>query len=112
MNILKYTKENGIKVKDSVERRFIYTETLMTVIVDFSNGPSATADPYHSHPHEQTTYIAEGEVMFFIEGETPERLKAGDLVAIPSNKNHAIQLISKTARLIDNFTPVRDDFLK
>ncbi|MEG1934495.1 MAG: cupin domain-containing protein [Rikenellaceae bacterium] len=83
----------------------------MTVIVDLSNGPSKEPDPYHSHPHEQTTYVAHGEVLFLIEGQEPERLKEGDLVAIESGKNHAIQLLSRSARLIDNFTPVREDFL-
>lgn len=111
MNVLKYKKENGIKVSDSVERRFIHCENIMTVVVDFSGGPQIEPDPYHSHPHEQTTYVAEGEVLFFIEGEQPERLAVGDLVAIPSGKAHSIQLLTPRARLIDNFTPVREDFI-
>lgn len=111
MNVLRYTKDNGIRVADNVERRYIHGENLMSVVVDFSNGPASEPDPFHSHVHEQTTYVAEGEVLFFIEGEEPERLKAGDLVAIPSGKPHAIQMLSKSARLIDNFNPIREDFL-
>jgi hypothetical protein len=39
-------------------------------------------------------------------------LSAGDLVAIPSGRPHAIQLPSERARLVDSFNPVREDFLK
>jgi hypothetical protein len=33
------------------------------------------------------------------------------MFAVPSGKKHAIQLLSPTARLIDSFNPVREDFL-
>jgi hypothetical protein len=36
---------------------------------------------------------------------------AGDLYGIPPDVPHTIQLLSKTACLIDSFTPIRDDFL-
>lgn len=111
MSTIHYAKAVVTHVSDTVERRLIHTSQLMTVIVDFSGGPAASPDPYHSHPHEQTCYIAEGEVIFLIEGEAPARLKAGDLAAIPANIPHAIQLLTPTARLIDSFSPVREDFL-
>lgn len=111
MSTLCYAEAAVTRVSDTVERRFIQTEQLMTVIVDFSGGPAPQPDPYHSHPHEQTSYVAEGEVIFLIEGEAPVHLKAGDLAAISANKKHAIQLLTPTARLIDSFTPIRADFL-
>lgn len=99
------------QVKPGIERRIIRTAALMTVVIDFSGGPWPTSDPLHSHPHEQTTYIAEGEVFFLSEGQEPCRLTAGDLFAVPPNIPHSIQLLSSTARLIDSFTPVREDFI-
>lgn len=111
MHILKFDESTFTQVGETIQRRFIHTDNLMTVIVDFSGGPMAEPDPYHSHPHEQTCYIAEGEILFFEEGETPVRLKQGDLFAVASGKKHAIQLLTPTARLIDNFTPIRQDFL-
>ena len=112
MKVLKYAETPAIPVAPGVERRFIYTDRLMTVVVDLTEGPKETPDPFHAHPHEQTTYVAAGEVLFLMEGETPCRLKAGDMVAIPADKPHAIQLLTETARLIDNFTPVREDFIR
>lgn len=108
---LSYTSTPGEVFREGCERRVLHTPGLMTVIIDFRNGPWAEADPYHSHPHEQVTYIAEGELIFLAEGDEPKRLGAGDMFAVPSNQPHAIQLLSATARLIDSFTPVRQDFL-
>ena len=54
--------------------------------------------------------MAEGEVMFFI-GEESCRLVPGDMIAVPPDRPHRIQLLTPTARLIDTFTPLRQDFL-
>ena len=93
------------------ERYLTYTNDLMMVVIDFNDGPAEQPDPPHHHPHEQITYVAEGELLFFV-GDTPHHVKAGDMIAVPSNVPHTIQLISKTARLVDTFNPIRDDFLK
>ncbi|MFV0271124.1 MAG: cupin domain-containing protein [Macellibacteroides fermentans] len=111
MGVVLYTKTKGFKVNEKIERRLIHTDNLLTAIVDFSGGPANVPDPYHNHPHEQTSYIAEGEIMFFMENEVPVHLKAGDLFSVPSGINHAIQLLTTTARLVDNFNPIREDFL-
>lgn len=111
MRILKFDETEPAKVAQTIKRRLIHTENLMTVIVDFEGGPMSEPDPFHSHPHEQTSYVAEGEVLFLEEGETPVHLKAGDMFAVASGKKHAIQLLTPTARLIDSFTPIREDFL-
>ena len=91
-------------VRPGLSRRIIRTGNLMTVVIDFEDGPWAEADPFHSHPHEQTCYIAEGEVIFLSEGQEPRKLGAGDLFAVPPSIPHSIQLISKTARLVDTFS--------
>jgi quercetin dioxygenase-like cupin family protein len=84
----------------------------MTVIVDFTGGPWAEAEPFHSHPHEQTCYVAEGEIIFYCEGEPEQNLKAGDLFAALSNQKHTIRLLSPKARLIDSFNPIRQEFIQ
>ena len=64
----------------------------------------------HHHPHEQVTFVAEGELYFFLDGE-PHHLRAGDLISVPSNVPHCVQTLSERVRLVDSFTPLRDDFL-
>ncbi|HET6555958.1 MAG TPA: cupin domain-containing protein [Prolixibacteraceae bacterium] len=112
MPVLKFNDSTPEIVREGLERRNIYTSNLMTVIVDFSNGPWAEAEPFHSHPHEQTCYLAQGEIIFYCEGEPDQRLQTGDLFAVPSGKKHTIRLLTPTARLIDSFNPIRQDFIQ
>ena len=109
--VLRIDSEPGEAVRPGFTRRMIRTGELMTAVLDIAGGPWAEADPYHSHRHEQTCYIAAGEILFLAEGSAPERLIAGDCFAVPPHVPHSIQLLSKTARLVDNFHPVREDFL-
>ena len=102
----------GDVFREGCERRIVHTSQLMTVVIDFNNGPWDAPDPMHSHPHEQVTYIAEGELLFLAEGQQPRKLTAGDLFAVPSGQPHSIHLLSKSARLIDSFNPIHEDFLK
>lgn len=112
MAVIKFTENTPEVVRQGLERRIIYTPNLMTVIVDFSDGPWAEAEPFHSHPHEQTSYVASGEIIFYCEGEPEQYLKAGDMFAAASNQKHTIRLLSKQARLIDSFNPIRQEFIK
>ena len=111
MAVQKYTEMKIDKIREGVERRQGHTDNLMMVVIDFEDGPQVEPDPPHSHPHEQVTYVAEGEIFFFLEGEC-ERLGPGDLYLVPPDIPHSIQLLSKHVRLVDCFTPIREDFLK
>lgn len=62
----------------------------------------------HEHPHEQITYIIEGQLDMLIAGR-PYSLTAGMVHIIPSGTLHSA--IAKTdCKLIDIFSPVRDDY--
>ena len=112
MAILKFNQSTPEIVRDGLERRIIYTSNLMTVIVDFFDGPWSEAEPFHSHPHEQTSYVAEGEIIFYCDGEPEQHLQAGDLFAVASGQKHTIRLLSSKARLVDSFNPIRREFIK
>lgn len=92
------------------ERYHAHAANLMVVVFDFNDGPGVQPDPPHSHPHEQITYVAAGRVMFFI-GENQYELSEGDLITVPPDAPHSIQLLTPTARLVDSFSPVREDML-
>lgn len=112
MAVLKFDEVPYEKVKEGLERKIIHTKDLMTVIIDFTNGPWEEPEPPHSHPHEQTSYVAEGEIIFYCEDEPDQHLKAGDMFAAPSGKKHTVKLLTKHVRLVDSFSPIREDFLK
>lgn len=108
---MEYEKTEAIKVSENVSRKFTYLNDLMMVIVDFENGPMAEPDPFHSHVHEQTSYVAEGEVLVII-GNKQKHLKAGDIFIVPSGVPHTVQSLTPKLRLIDSFNPIREDFIK
>ena len=112
VSVVNYCDSKGERFREGFERRIVHGRQLMTVLLDVEGGPWPEPDPYHSHPHEQTTFVAEGEVLFLVEGDAPRHLRGGDLVAVPSGRPHAMQLLSPRARLVDSFHPVREDFLK
>ena len=111
MTFIKYDQTQPTQMRPGVDRRLGYTPNLMTAVIDFNNGPMTAPDPPHAHPHEQISYVAEGEVIFTV-GKESERLGPGDLVVVPSGIPHTIQLLTEHARLIDAFTPIRQDFLE
>jgi quercetin dioxygenase-like cupin family protein len=111
MAILKYDQSPVEQIREGVERRIGHTDNLMIVVMDFHDGPKEWPDPPHAHPHEQVSYVAEGEIVFVMDDQQT-RLGPGDVFLIPSGKPHSIQLLTEHARLVDCFTPIREDFLK
>lgn len=110
MKVSRSSGENTVQVAPGRERRVANTDNLMVVVWDFTDGPAAEPDPPHSHPHEQVTCVAEGEVLFFV-GDRSSRLGPGDMVTVPPDEPHTIQTLSHRVRLIDSFTPLRREFL-
>lgn len=111
MAVLKYSEMPVQPIRAGVERRLGYTDNLMMTILDFNDGPTSEPDPPHSHPHEQISYVAEGEILFFLDGVVAH-LGPGDVFLVPSGKSHTIQRLTEHVRLVDCFTPLREDFLK
>ncbi|SON58147.1 Gentisate 1,2-dioxygenase [Hartmannibacter diazotrophicus] len=79
---------------------------LMVVSFTFEEGAQGKR---HNHPHVQSTYVESGRFRFEIDGETFE-IGPGDSFVIPSLAMHGCACL-KPGRLIDTFTPRRDDFL-
>lgn len=71
---------------------------------------SDTVFPEHSHPAEQITMVLEGELTFDFDGKSVT-LKAGDVIAIPSNKAHSAFTGRVHCRAIDAWSPVRKEYL-
>jgi quercetin dioxygenase-like cupin family protein len=63
----------------------------------------------HSHPHVQSSYIAEGTFDVTIDGVT-QRIGAGGAYIVPSGLVHGVVAI-EAGKLVDSFTPRREDFL-
>jgi quercetin dioxygenase-like cupin family protein len=111
MTGLKYSEMPAESLRPGVQRRLAHTDRLMIAVIDLDDGPKAQPDPPHTHPHEQVSYVAEGEINFFLEGQS-FHLTPGDIFLVPSGLPHTIQQLTPHVRLIDCFTPLREDFLR
>jgi len=65
--------------------------------------------PAHSHPHEQTGYVARGRVRFAIDGQESE-LNTGDGYLVPGGVSHEVTALEDSI-CIDCFSPVREEYL-
>jgi quercetin dioxygenase-like cupin family protein len=65
--------------------------------------------PTHSHPHEQAGVVISGELELTIGGET-RWLKPGDTYIVPGGVEHGGRTGDAPARILDIFSPVREEY--
>ena len=110
MPVFKKEEEQGKEIAPGVFRNISYLKEMMAAVIEFTDGPMDQPEEPHSHPHEQVSYVAEGSLYVFI-GDEKSLLQKGDLFLVPSNVPHSIQTLTEKVKLIDVFTPLREDFL-
>lgn len=96
-----------VQVDPSVARQVLAdSPELMVVAFTFAAGG---VGQLHSHPHAQSTFVQSGRFVFTVDGiETT--VAPGDSFVIPPNAEHGCHCL-EAGKLIDTFTPRRDDFL-
>ncbi|MFT5998779.1 MAG: quercetin dioxygenase-like cupin family protein [Neolewinella sp.] len=93
------------EVYPGIKGRLVHTK--LTTVADFSIA-AGTVLPTHHHPHEQTSTILAGRFLFMV-GEEERLLEAGDVAVIPRNVPHSGKALTD-CRIIDVFSPVREDY--
>lgn len=111
MPIFRPEIEDGKEIAPGFFRKIAYLKGIMVATIQFSGKPMCHPEEPHSHPHEQISYIAEGSLYVFIDGDK-ELIKEVDIFLIPSNVPHCIQTLTERVKLVDTFTPRREDFLE
>ena len=90
----------------STRRVILSTPEMMLVEFVFEAGGIGAL---HSHPHVQCSHVLEGTFEVTIAGVT-ETVPAGGSYIVPSGLVHGVKALT-AGRLIDAFTPRRDEFL-
>lgn len=83
-----------------------HSDNMMAVEVHFDKG---AIGPMHSHPHEQLTYVLSGSFEFTINKQI-KVVNIGDTMYKKPNVEHGCVCL-EAGVLLDNFTPMRKDFL-
>jgi len=89
-----------------LQRQFVFGQEIMLARVLLKKGCIV---PLHSHHNEQLTYIVEGALKFYIDGQEIV-VHAGEVLCIPSNMPHKAEALEDTVDL-DVFTPPRADWI-
>lgn len=87
-------------------RVLVHRKEMMMVEVVFEKG--AVGSP-HSHPHIQSSYVADGRFEVRID-EKSQVLEKGGSFIVASDLVHGVVAL-EAGRLIDVFTPMRDEFV-
>ena len=76
--------------------------------------PRGTATPLHVHPtDDESFYILEGEMTFYLEDDQPIPASAGSFVHIPKGYvPHAFRVDSETARFLVLTRPPHEGFIR
>ncbi|WP_264875993.1 cupin domain-containing protein [Vibrio agarivorans] len=92
---------------EGISRKVLaHNDNMMAVEVHFESG---AVGAMHSHPHELLTYVLSGKFEFTI-GEETKVVEAGDTMYKEPNIEHGCVCL-EAGVLIDNFTPMRKDFI-
>jgi quercetin dioxygenase-like cupin family protein len=89
-----------------LQRQFVVGQEIMLARVLLKKG---CVIPEHSHQNEQLTYILDGVLKFWIDGQEII-VHAGEVLCIPSNMPHKAEALEDTVDL-DVFTPPRADWI-
>lgn len=107
MSFFKKADLEATRVRDGIVLRAISGNKTMITFFDFEPG---AVIPAHKHPHEQITYVIEGEMEFTVEGEA-RVLRAGEGVVIYADQEHSGRVLDKAAKAVDAWYPIREDYL-
>ena len=98
----------AIDLGGGVTRKILsHAADMMAVEVGFETGAVGSV---HTHPHTQISYVLEGVFEAEMDGKKTI-IRTGDTYYVAPNAPHGVVCLEK-GRLLDVFTPEREDFLK
>jgi len=89
-----------------IAARTFWGEQMLLAVVDVT--PDAML-PSHRHPHEQAGIVLSGELELAIAQKT-RVLQAGQVYVIPGNAEHSARATRGPVRVVDIFSPVREEY--
>ncbi len=95
----------GKEIAPGFFSKLIHTENNT---INFLEVKAGSTIPLHQHPHEQSSFVLEGEFEMTVNGES-RILNTNQFALIPGGVVHGGRAISD-CKLIDIFSPVREDY--
>ena len=95
-----------LEVVPGCRMRTPFGENLMLSYLEMDEGAVV---PLHDHPHEQGGILLEGRVELTI-GDEVRVCEVGEMFLIPPNTPHKAVAVGGPARVLDVFSPIREDY--
>ena len=95
------------EVAPGVRIRAPYGENLMLSLLEMDEGAVVNR---HHHPHEQGGILLEGRMELSI-GDDTRMVEPGEAYLIPPNLPHRAVAIGGPAKVLDIFSPIREDYV-
>lgn len=89
-----------------VVARTFWGERMLMAVVDLDPGAVV---PLHSHPHEQCGIVLAGRLELTVAGES-RWLEPGEVYVIPGGVEHSARAGEAPTRVLDVFSPVREEY--
>ena len=89
-----------------ITARTFWGDKMLAAVVDLE---ANAVLPRHSHPHEQAGVVLQGSLELTIAGET-RLLQPGEVYVIPGNVEHSGRTGDRPAKVMDIFSPVREEY--
>jgi quercetin dioxygenase-like cupin family protein len=105
--IIRYADVPAIELVPGIKAHIISSEK---ITLSFASAEPNAPLPPHRHENEQMLIVLEGAIDFVIEGKQ-YHVEKGDVIVLPSNTEHGAYFTEKGARVIDVFSPPRQDFV-
>ena len=105
--VTRYADVPAIELTPSIKANIISAEK---ITLSFAGAEPNALLPAHHHENEQILIVPDGAIDFIIEGKQ-YKVKKGDVIVLPPNTKHGAYFSDKGARVIDIFSPPRQDFV-
>ena len=106
MPYIKIEDIEPLEVVPGCRMRTPFGENLMLSYLEMDEGAVV---PLHDHPHEQGGILLEGQVELTI-GDEVRVCEVGEMFLIPPNTPHKAVAVGGPARVLDVFSPIREDY--
>ena len=105
--VTRYADVPAIELTPSIKANIVSAENITLSFVSVE--PNVPL-PAHRHENEQMLIVLDGAIDFIIESKQ-YKVGNGDVVVLPPNTEHGAYFSDKGARVIDIFSPPRQDFV-
>ncbi len=103
-----YPKENLKLINDVPGARQWAVSLEQTMLTYFEVDPHCRFES-HAHESEQITMVIAG-ILYFEQGDKVIGVKAGEVIAIPSNAPHAVFTTDSAVKAVDAWSPVMEKY--